>query len=218
MTIQDQTGQRGWRGSADLWLDAAYDALIEGGVGAVKVMPLAERLGLSRTSFYWHFADREALLAGLIDRWQRKNTANLIARTQAPALTITEAMLNLFDCWITPDLFDARLEFSIRNWAHSAPDLADTLAQADEARLHALRAMFLRFGFAEDQADIRARTIYLTQIGYIAMRANESTALRVARMPTYVEAFTGKSPSAAEVSAFVARHSGKITSDGPAGA
>ena len=49
-----------------MWLDAAYELLVEGGVEAVKVMPLAAKLGLSRTSFYWHFADREALLAGLI--------------------------------------------------------------------------------------------------------------------------------------------------------
>jgi AcrR family transcriptional regulator len=60
--------ERGWRGSADLWLDAAYQLLVEGGVEAVKVMPLAEKLGLSRTSFYWHFADREALLDGLVAR------------------------------------------------------------------------------------------------------------------------------------------------------
>jgi transketolase len=55
--------ERGWRGSADLWLDAAHAILVESGVGAVKIDALADRLGLSRTSFYWHFADREALLA-----------------------------------------------------------------------------------------------------------------------------------------------------------
>ena len=75
--------ERGWRGTPDLWLDAAYQLLVEGGVEAVKVMPLAERLGLSRTSFYWHFPDREALLAGLVDRWKAKNTGNLVARCEA---------------------------------------------------------------------------------------------------------------------------------------
>ena len=56
-------------------------------------MPLADRLGLSRTSFYWHFSDREALLAGLVARWQAKNTGNLVARCEAPAATIAEALL-----------------------------------------------------------------------------------------------------------------------------
>ena len=39
--------ERGWRGSAEVWLDAAYDMLVEGGVESVKVMPLAARLGVA---------------------------------------------------------------------------------------------------------------------------------------------------------------------------
>ncbi|HEX9857476.1 MAG TPA: TetR/AcrR family transcriptional regulator, partial [Paracoccaceae bacterium] len=101
MEATQEPAERGWRGSADLWLDAAHAALIEGGVEAVKVGPIAARLGLSRTSFYWHFADREALLAALIARWQGQNTGNLIARTESYAETIAEAVLNLFDCWVT---------------------------------------------------------------------------------------------------------------------
>ena len=197
---------RGWRGSAELWLDAAYQLLIEGGVEAVKVMPLAERLGLSRTSFYWHFADREALLAGLIARWQSRNTANLIAQTERPARSITEASLNLCDCWILPELFDSRLEFAIRTWALTDAALSKTLAEADDTRIAAIKSMFLRFDYSESEADIRAHTIYLTQIGYISMRFEEPLEARLERIPPYTLTFTGKSPSADEVAAFRLRH------------
>lgn len=200
------TSDRGWRGSAELWLDAAYDLLVESGVESVKVMPLAERLGLSRTSFYWHFPDREALLAGLVTRWEAHNTANLVARTEMPAATITEAVLNLFDCWIWPDLFDSRLEFAIRKWALTDPALAARLAGADARRLAAIKAMFQRFGYPEDEADIRAHTVYLTQIGYISMRFDESLGPRLDRIPPYALTFTGKAPSPAEVAAFRQRH------------
>jgi AcrR family transcriptional regulator len=198
--------ERGWRGSADLWLDAAYQLLIEGGVEAVKVMPLAERLGLSRTSFYWHFADREALLDGLIARWQSRNTANLVARTEQPAETITAAVLNLFDCWILQDLFDSRLEFAIRTWALTDPALAKTLAAADALRIAAIKAMFLRFGYSDAEADIRAHTVYLTQIGYISMRMDEPLVPRLERIPPYALTFTGLAPSPAEIAAFRQRH------------
>lgn len=198
--------ERGWRGSADLWLDAAYQLLVEGGVEAVKVMPLAERLGLSRTSFYWHFADREALLAGLIARWETKNTANLIAQTQIPAATIAEAALYLCDCWFMPDIFDDRLEFAIRTWALTDAQLEKTLAAADAMRIGAIKAMFLRFGFAKDEADIRAYTVYLTQIGYISMRFSEPLSSRLDRAPKYALTFTGTPPTAAEIDAFRARH------------
>jgi AcrR family transcriptional regulator len=200
--------ERGWRGSAELWLDAAYDALVSGGVESVKVAPLAEKLGMSRTSFYWHFADREALLAGLIARWQGRNTTNLIARCDAPAATITQAVLNLFDCWIDPELFDSRLEFSIRTWALTDVALAQVLASSDEARIDAIEAMFGRYGYDAAEADIRAHTIYLTQVGYITVRAVESVQRRIERIPSYALTFTGRVPLADEVAEFRNRHSG----------
>lgn len=204
--MEQVKNDRGWRGSADIWLDAAYDALVEGGVEAVKIMPLAQRLGLSRTSFYWHFVDREALLAGLITRWQSRNSANLITRTEAAAATITEAVLNLFDCWIRQDLFDSRMEFAIRTWGLTDPALAITLRQVDDARIAAIQAMFARHGYLAPEAETRARTIYLTQVGYIAMRAEESLDLRLHRIPAYALTFTGRQPLPQEVAAFRQRH------------
>jgi len=197
---------KGWRGSEDLWIDAAYALLVETGVESVKVMTMAKALGLSRTSFYWHFTDRDALLDALIRRWREKNTGNLIARTELYATSIAEAVFNLFDCWLTPDLFDARLDFAIRNWAQTAPTLKRMLEDADADRIDAIRAMFERHGFSADQADIRARNVYLTQMGYIAMMTEEPLDTRLARMPGYVEAFTGRPPAATDTERFMARH------------
>lgn len=204
--MDGKRSERGWRGTPDVWLEAAYDLLVEGGVEAVKVMPLADRLGLSRTSFYWHFQDREALLAGLIDRWKAKNTGNLVARCEAPAATIAAAMLNLIDCWVDPQLFDSRLEFAMRTWALTDRTVEVAMAEADATRIAALTALFRRFGYAETEADTRARTLYLTQVGYIALRSQESFAVRLGRIPAYVLTFSGQAPTEAEVAAFRARH------------
>jgi AcrR family transcriptional regulator len=197
---------KGWRGTPELWLDAAYDLLVESGVEAVKVMPLAARLGLSRTSFYWHFPDREALLAGLIARWESRNTAQILARTEAPSATIAEAMLAIIDLWITPALFDSRLEFAIRTWALTDPALAETLRQTDETRTDAIAALFRRHGFPPREAETRARALYLTQVGYISMRTEEKREVRLARIPDYVLIFSGQAPSPAELQTFHARH------------
>ena len=210
METRAATRQRGWRGSEDLWLDAAYAMLVESGVDAVKVMPLAKALGMSRTSFYWHFEDREALLDALIRRWQAKNTGNLVAQTELYAETVCEAILNLFDCWIDPALFDAKLDFAIRNWAQRAPDLKAVLQGADRARIAAIRAMFARFGFDAEQADIRAHTVYYTQIGYISMMVEEPMRERLKRMPAYAQNYTGRHPTTPEIDRFMARHAEKV--------
>ncbi|MBA4324348.1 MAG: TetR/AcrR family transcriptional regulator [Rhodobacter sp.] len=213
--MDTQKTGRGWRGTPDLWLEAAYALLVEGGVEAVKVMPLAERLGLSRTSFYWHFADREALLAALVDRWKARNTGTLVARCEAPAATITEAMLNLVDCWVDAQLFDSRLEFAMRTWGLTDPAVDRAMTEADATRIAAITALFRRFGYDEIQSDTRARTLYLTQVGYIALRSQESFEVRMGRIPAYVLTFSGVAPTMAEIAAFRARHA--VTSDARAG-
>jgi AcrR family transcriptional regulator len=195
----------GWRGSVDGWLDAAYEALKESGVDAVRVMPLAKRLNLSRTSFYWFYADREQLLAALLARWRDKNTGGLITQCESYAESISEAILNVFECWLNPDLFDSQFEFAVRSWALQSEEVTAEIALADEARIHALALMFRRFGYEPDAADVRARTIYLTQIGYISMKTTEDVLVRFRRIPQYVSVFTGKAPKRRELDRFFAR-------------
>ncbi|MGP9804980.1 TetR/AcrR family transcriptional regulator [Paracoccus sp. NSM] len=195
----------GWRGSRDGWLEAGYKALIENGVDAVKIMPLARQLGLSRTSFYWFFEDREALLAALLDGWAARTTEPLVAATRQYAETQAEAMLNVIGCFVSPDTFDSRLEFAIRSWALQDQDVMRRVEAADTARLAALTAMVRRWGHKPDVADVRARAIYLVQIGYISMQAEEDLQTRLARIPTYVEIYTGTAPEPREMARFIAQ-------------
>ena len=199
---RSKTQESGWRGSPEGWLEAAYDALKESGVDAVRVMPLAKRLNLSRTSFYWFFQDREELLAALLARWKDKNTGGLIKQCESYAESISEAILNVFECWVNPELFDSQFEHAVRSWALQSEEVTMEIAAADEARINALSAMFRRFGYETDAADARARTIYLTQIGYISMRTSEDITVRFRRMPQYVSVFTGKSPKRRELDRF----------------
>lgn len=185
-----------------MWLDAAYAALKESGIDAVRVMPLAKQLGLSRTSFYWFFEDREQLLAALLTRWRDKNTGNLVHQCDRYAESISEAILNVFECWLNPELFDSQFEFAVRSWAMQSAEVAAEIAQADDTRINALTGMFRRFGYDEEAADVRARTIYLTQIGYISMNTTEEVVVRFRRIPQYVSVFTGKALKRRELDRF----------------
>lgn len=203
MNIENVSRQRG---SEEVWLNAAYEMLRENGIEAVKVMPLAKKLGLTRTSFYWHFTDRDALLEAMIRRWEQKNTGNLINQTKAFAETITEAMLNVFDCWLDENLFDARMDLAIRNWARNHKELQTRLDLADAKRAKALFEMFKKFGYDDAQAQARSMTVIYTQIGYISMEIHENQVERISRMPDYIAVFTGETPSHSDFERFKARH------------
>jgi AcrR family transcriptional regulator len=195
----------GWRGSREVWLAAARQALVETGLDAVKIQPLASRLNIARTSFYWFFKDRTALLAALLDDWETKNTGAFVDACAAYAETITEGLLNLIAVFHDETVFEPRLDFAVRSWAHQSGAVTARVNAADERRLAAIRGMFDRFGYAADEADVRARTVYLVQIGYIAMQVRESTALRMSRVGRYVEIYAGRSPTPSEMARFHAR-------------
>ena len=204
--MTDISNDSGWRGSQEVWLQAAYEALLDTGVESVKILPLGKKLNLSRTSFYWFFKDREELLAALLTRWREKNTGNLVKQCEAYAESVVEAMFNVFDCWIDAELFDPRFEFAVRSWALQSEDISKEIEVADRTRLSALQHMFMRFGHTELDADVRARTTYLVQIGYVSMRTQEDIALRMKRIPHYVEVYTGTAPQQRDLDRFFARH------------
>jgi AcrR family transcriptional regulator len=203
---EDTPQETGWRGSREVWLDAALALLVEGGIDAVRIQPLAKRLRIARTSFYWHFTDRDTLLVALAEAWVIRTTTGLVAACAEYADSRAEAMLNVISCFLTDTAFDSRLEHAVRAWALQDATITARLHAEDDTRIAALTALYHRWGVTGVEADTRARAVYLTQIGYISMQVTESLATRMARIPSYVELFTDAAPSARELARFHARH------------
>src|SRR5258708_33968522 len=105
------------RGSGD-WLEAAKAALAEHGVDAVRIEPLAQRLGITKGSFYWHFRDRPALLAALLEEWEKEATLAIIDQVESRGGGAGARLLRLF--LLTLDA-DPRLERQLRAWAAGDP-------------------------------------------------------------------------------------------------
>ena len=60
----------GARLTRDNWLDEAFQAVVLGGFENVKVLAIAEKLKVTRGSFYWHFTDHADLIGSLLMRWK----------------------------------------------------------------------------------------------------------------------------------------------------
>ena len=194
------------RGSKEIWRTAAYEQLISEGIDAVKIMPLAKHLNLTRTGFYWFFKDISELHASMVRSWESKNTDNLVDRCAADAFSISEGLFNLMDCWLDPTLFDARLDLAIRNWARVDVDVQQRVMLADTRRIKAVAEMFARHGFTHEQAEVRSLTVIYTQIGYISMQVSENSQERLERVQHYVELFAGIAPNPTDVANFMARY------------
>src|SRR5262245_66430749 len=78
------------------WVDTSLAAIAEGGLAAVAVVPLAERLGATKGSFYWHFASREALIEAALAAWEQTTTSAVIAEIDAASQDPRQQLRLLF--------------------------------------------------------------------------------------------------------------------------
>jgi AcrR family transcriptional regulator len=184
------------------WLNVAMDLLVSDGVAEVKVLTIGHRLGVSRSSFYWYFKSRKDLLNQLLAEWERTNTGILVRHSEIEARTITEAVCNFFRCIVDPNGFNHQLDFAVREWARRDGTVRRIIDRSDTARHRALARMFERYGYAPDEADIRARLLYYQQIGYYALELAETLDERLSRVEGYLYCFTGVHPSRQEVEEF----------------
>src|ERR1700732_5046157 len=69
--------------SAKDWLDQGLKTLAQNGFTALKAEPLAKAMGVSRGSFYWHFADIGAFHAAILQHWREVATEQVIANVEA---------------------------------------------------------------------------------------------------------------------------------------
>ena len=163
------------------WLAAATAALAESGVDAVRVEPLAQRLGITKGSFYWHFRDRPALLAAVLEDWEKVATLAIIDEVEAGGGDASARLLRLF--LLTLDA-DPRLERQLRAWAAGDPAAATIVERVDRRRLRYLRGLFADLGFSSPAARTRAHLVYYSALGEIAHgnRASRAARLRAARL------------------------------------
>lgn len=189
--------------SRQAWIAAALDALVRDGVERVKVLTLAEALGVTRGSFYWHFANRDELLETLLAVWNAKNTRGIVTQADRGGRSIADSVLNVFELWVDSSRFDPKLDFAVREWARRSARIHRIVEAADTERVAALARMFRRAGYAAKEAFIRARILYYMQIGYFALDLQEPMAKRMTYIHDYLVGFTGVAPSRKIVAAFV---------------
>jgi len=147
----------------DAWIDAALAELANHGVDGVRVEVLARRLGVTKGSFYWHFKDRDALLAKTLERWRRRATLTLVERNDRG--TAAERLRQILQLPLRGRQATqaASVELAIRLWGRGDARARATLEEVDELRLRYVSQAFVDAGVAVEEARARAVLAYAYQ-------------------------------------------------------
>ena len=146
--------------TADDWINQGLKALARSGFTALKADPLAKAMGVSRGSFYWHFADLGAFHAAVLKRWREIAAEQIIAGVEADSDDPMKTLLRR--------TFGARLELerAVRNWAAFDPAAQGAVRAIDRRRLDYIETLLARRGLAPSAAEARAQILYWTFLGF----------------------------------------------------
>ena len=145
------------------WVDAAYARFRDSGISAVSVEAVARDLGATKGSFYWHFADRSALVDAVLARWEDLETERLIdlvEQVEDPS----ERLAKLLEV-IAHRTMERSGERTLFAEA-SALGISDVVARALERRVSYTAGLLEGLGFALADARRRAAIVVAAVVGY----------------------------------------------------
>lgn len=162
--------------SVEDWVTAALKLIGDEGLPAVKIDRLAQQLGVTKGSFYWHFDDLSAFLSIVAARWCEDRKQLRVTLAELDEVPADERLMRLFDRVTDPSYW--RLERAAREWARTNRRVRDTIARSDGWILDAHRAAFRELGFDEPEAELRANTLVYAALGFILAGPRDARADR----------------------------------------
>jgi len=154
------TGKPSSRLTQDRWLKAGFEALAEHGAQTLKAEPLARRLGTTKGSFYWHFADVPAFHKALLGQWEETAISRIVTAL-ATEYTPTGRLRRMGQV-IADKGTGGAIEPAIRAWAKGDEAAAKAVARVDNTRLNYLMELLGETGIQNPEM---ARILYAASIG-----------------------------------------------------
>ena len=145
------------------WLNAGLQTLAQQGPQHLRIMTIANELGVTKGSFYWHFKNLEDYHCALIEEWERCDTQQAIAFVDQIS---GDAQAKL-RCWITgASMSDFKLAKAIRTWSMSHPLVSQVQARVDLQRSRYLSKLLRDVGWLAEEAETLGNWTYWAFIGF----------------------------------------------------
>jgi len=171
--------------SVDGWVQEGFRVLAEEGVKALTLGRLCSRLGVTKGSFYWHFADMNAYRTALIDTWAAVRDADRGAFEGLASEPPRQRLSRMMTALVGPRHW--MLERAMREWARSEPAVAAAVRASDRRVVAAVRQAFLDDGFEPQQAEMRANATFAAGIGFLHLSGSRPSPAAAGLREEFVE-------------------------------
>lgn len=153
--------------NADAWATAALDALSHRGLEGVAVEPLARQIGVTKGSFYWHFANRAALLKHALHLWEQQETEDVLERVETE--TDPRRRIERLIAEVNASKRASRI-YQALSAATGDPVIAACVRRVSERRLRFLVDSYTALGLSAHDARQWALMAYSVFLGTLQLR------------------------------------------------
>ena len=152
------------------WIDGAIDVLAREGVAGLRVEVLAKRCGVTKGSFYWHFKDRQDLLAAVLEHWREGRIRDIEKTTTVtPGMERSQLHFAIEVYGASRNRKGMSIELAVRDWARHDPQAAAVVEAVDLYRLDCTRKLFVAAGLSDAEAKSRSLLLYACVFGLSLM-------------------------------------------------
>ncbi len=148
------------------WANAALVAIAADGIDKLSIERLAKTIGVTKGSFYWHFADRSALIISAAETWERLGTDDVIT-----AMTVIEDPRQRLRALFEVSFGDDKSGPTDTAMASRADDalIGAIVRRVTAKRINFLGNIFTETGHTPPMAAQKARLAYAAYLGHFHM-------------------------------------------------
>ena len=152
------------------WVEIAIDLLASDGIAGLRVEVLAKRCGVTKGSFYWHFKDRQDLLAAVLEHWREGRIRDIEKITTVSQGHERDQLHFAIKVYGTSrNRKGVSIELAVRDWARHDPQAATVVEAVDLYRLECTRKLFVAAGMSDAEAKSRSLLLYACVFGLSLM-------------------------------------------------
>jgi AcrR family transcriptional regulator len=144
------------------WVKGAQKLLVENGPPGLSIVKLAAHLGVTRGSFYYHFASLNELIDQIISDWERRVVDKGFAEARESTDTPRDEVKYLIE-YVT-HLSDKQ-DLVLRQWATHNAHVRKHMERLDDKRLAVMTDVFQRFTGDKERGAVFAQLAFYAYIG-----------------------------------------------------
>jgi len=153
------------------WINYGLKSLSQLGYKSLNAASLAQALGVSRGSFYWHFKNIADFELQLMGSWKQRTTESVIAELEnnlAPKRRLTK----LVGLALSNEL---KLDKAMRSWSMEDHRVGEIVAEVDNQRILYVESLLEAIMTNKQDVALRAKVLYWSCIGKSVVEINSKS-------------------------------------------